>query len=137
MQAIKNCIGADSRGFIHPPLTFQVHVWCHFESYASPIRVDIHHDAQVFDVVKAAIEAEEVSTTAGRVVVKFSGNKVKPGDAINQYQTSCGTPLLLELSEPEGKLHAVTYLMLPRKLCSLCSFMVVLVGSGPCNLHTQ
>ena len=72
--------------------------------------MDIHHDAQVFDVVKAAIEAEEVSTTAGRVVVKFNGNKVRPGDAINQYQTSCETLLLLELSEPEGKLHEVMHI---------------------------
>jgi len=104
-------------GFIHPPLTF--HVWCKIESYPSPFRVQVCQNAQVYDVVEAAIEK---GTHPGLVIVKFQGDSVMPGALISQYSTSDVSPLLLEVVEPEGKLHAVMYIMLQ-------------VLGEPCNLH--
>ena len=85
--------------------TFQV--WCKVKSYPKPFRVRICQNAQVIDIVEAAIQKEKLQTTSSFVNVKFEGEELMPGAQISQYSTSDGNPLLLELLEPQGKLHAV------------------------------
>ena len=102
MRGVKTSCG----WIIHLPLTFQV--WCKIESYPSPFRVQVCQNAQVYDVVEAAIEK---GTHPGRVIVKFQGDSVMPDAQISQYSTSDVNPLLLEVVEPEGKLHAVMYII--------------------------
>ena len=102
-------------------LTFQV--WCKVESYPKPFRVRICQNAQVIDIVEAAIQKEKLQTTSSFVNVKFEGEELMPGAQISQYSTSDGNPLLLELLEPQGKLHAVMYIALQ-------------VLGEPCNLHS-
>ena len=126
MQGVINCAVADSHGFIHPPLTFQVEVWFQVDQPSSSpnysISVMVDQGANVMQALRLAKQDLELKNL-GKVCVKFNGEIVQRSHSISQYTTSEGNPLLLELPEPEGKLHAVTYLMLQ-------------VLGEPCNLHS-
>jgi len=128
MQGVINCVVAYSRGFIHPPLTFQkgkVKVWLRVDnSTTNPIMVKVEPDTVVYEALLAAKpELSLKNHPLDQVTVNFSEQAIPPDAQISQYSTSADNPLLLELPEPEGKLHAVTYLMLQ-------------VLGEPCNLHS-
>ena len=116
------CFVADSRGFIHPPLTFEVEVWFRVDQQSTyPIKVKVKETNDVYDALREAKHELELKNL-GKVCVKFNGEIVQRSHSISQYATSEGNPFLLELPEPEGKLHAVMY--------------VIFAGVGePCNLH--
>ena len=120
----KLCFVADSRGFIHPPLTFQVEVWFRVDLPSrKPIPVTVKQDVYVIQALQAATPFINLKNhTLDEVTVKFNDQVIWSGARISQYATSEGNPFLLELPEPEGKLHAVTYIMLQ-------------VLGEPCNLH--
>jgi len=122
MQGVINCVVAYSHGFIHPPLTFQVEVWFRVDQQSTyPIKVKVKETNDVYDALREAKHELELKNL-GKVCVKFNGEIVQRDARISQYSTSAGNPLLLELPEPKGKLHAVTCLMLQ-------------VLGEPCNLH--
>jgi len=118
MPGVIDCVVADSHGFIHPHLTFQAKkliVWLRVdEPSRNAFKVKIEEDDDVFDALETifANPLLDLKTySIDKVTVKFN-DQVIPADApISQYCTSAGNPLLLELPEPEGKLHAVTYLI--------------------------
>jgi len=113
---------ADSYGFIHPPLTFQVEVWFRVDQQSTyPIKVKVEETNDVYDALREAKHELELKNL-GKVCVKFNGEIVQRSHSISQYTTSEGNPFLLELPQPEGELHAVIYIMLQ-------------VLGEPCNLH--
>ena len=129
VRGVIDCVMADSHGFIHPPLTFQAKkliVWLRVdEPSRNAFKVKIEEDDDVFDTLETifANPLLDLKTySIDKVTVKFNDQVVPPDAQISQYSTSAGNPLLLELPEPEGKLHAVTYIMLQ-------------VLGEPCNLH--
>jgi len=104
---------ADSHGFIHPPLTFQnrkVRVWFRVDDpTTNPICVKVDPDANVYEALLAAKPHLSLKGhTLDEVTVKFNGKVIQSDAEIGQCNTSYGNPFLLELPEPEGKLHAVT-----------------------------
>ena len=128
MQGVINCVVAYSRGFIHPPLTFQkgkVKVWLRVDnSTTNPIMVKVEPDTVVYEALLAAKPKLSLKNhPLDQVTVNFSEQVIPPDAQISQYSTSAGNPLLLELLEPEGKLHAVMYIALQ-------------VLGEPCNLHS-
>ena len=142
MQGVIDCVVADSCGFIHPPLTFQVEVWFRVDQPSSSpnysISVMVDQGANVMQALRLAKQDLELKNL-GKVCVKFNGEIVQRSHSISQYTTSEGNPLLLELPEPEGKLHALMYIMLTgvnHVIYILVAMVLSHAGSTIKSIHT-
>jgi len=138
MRGVINCVVADSCGFIHPPLTFQV--WFRVDQQSTyPIKVKVKETNDVYDALREAKHELELKNL-GKVCVKFNGKIVQRSHSISQYATSEGNPFLLELPEPEGKLHAVMYVILQVLGNHVIYILVAMVlshaGSTIKSIHT-
>ena len=101
---------AESRGFIHPPLTFQVQVWLRVnEENRQAIYVKVSPGAYVLDAMKTALREEKLDDIApGLVIVKFRDEEVDTEALIKDeldrgHGNQKANCFLLELPEDNGK----------------------------------
>lgn len=83
------------------------------QSGRRPVMIKMSEDQNVFEALKAAKPDLDLHVALEWVTVMFNGKVVWSDAPISQYENaSYDNLLLLEFPEPEGKLHAVIYLML-------------------------
>ncbi len=90
----------------------------------NPVRVEVTEGSEIYDVIEAAISEEKLDISPADVTVKFNGEAVDGDAVVSEFSTSCKNPLLLELAEQEGKLYAVTYVVLQVFIlvtCTVCT----------------